>query len=455
MTNTPMRLFEFGNYHTLPADLDLADFKHYLKEVWDNRYIYTTGSRQQETFTREQQTDLRHQGQAILRFDGREIQARNYAGFIQYNSLHLHLLPKIFAGKNFSPDTVFEHLLFYLSYGKSFRFPFSRNGFTAGGQGNLLQLLIHWFSAYTEKILTEKPYQAYDEVQEPGSYMKGKLDVPAYVRHTLSSGQWQELYTRHAPFVYDNEFNRVVKYTAIRLLPLAADSSRTLLLSLLHLLQEVGDQYFAYTDCDTIYINRLHEDQATILQMCRFFLANEKLKGPEDKGSYFAFLLPMERVFEEFVAGFIEQHFAELQPEVQSTQAFASYNGKRVLQIRNDIWLPGAGVILDTKYQCMEPDSQNILSQVQHADLYQMVAYAVSRNCTTVHLIYPQTTDAEDITLEVTDALAAIPVRIHIHLIPVMVMRESQLSGRSVAEVLTPLLKRKFTGILKKDAKPE
>lgn len=446
-----MRLFEYGIYHTLPTELDLANFKAYLKEVWSNRYLYTSVGEKEEVLTEEQETDLRHQQQAILKFDGREMQARNYAGFIQYNSLHLHLLPKIFAEKDFSTDTVFEHLLYYLSYGRSFRFPFSWNGLTTGGQENILQLLIHWFAAFAEKVMTEKPYQAYHEVQESTSYMKGTLDVSRYVRHTLSSGQWQELYTRHAPFVYDNDFNRIVKYTATRLLPLASHHSREWILSLLHLLQEVSDQHFAYTDCDTIYINRLHEDQTTILQMCRFFLANEKLKLPEEKGSYFSFLLPMERVFEEFVAGFIEQHFPEFQPEAQSTQDFASFNGKRVLQIRNDLWLPGSGIIIDTKYKCIDSEPQNIINQIQHNDLYQMVAYAVSGACTEVHLIYPQTNATEDVILEVKDALSSEIICIHIHLIPVMIDKESQLAGKSVAELLTPLLKARFEAILTKN----
>ncbi len=445
-----MRLFEYGSYHTLPDGIDLAAFKAYLREVWSSRYLYTTGPEVEEILGEEQETDLRRQGQAMLKFDGRDMQACNYAGFVQYNSSHLHLLPKIFANQSFTTGQIFEHLLFYLSYGRSFRFPFSWNGLTTGGHENILQLLIHWFAAYAEKILTEKPYQAYYEVQEPTGYMKGKLDIPQYVRHTLSSGQWQELYTRHAPFVYDNEFNRLVKYTVSHLLPLASEHSREWLTELLFLLQEVSDQHFTYTDCESMYINRLHEDHLNIVQMCRFFLANERLKLPEEQGRYFSFLLPMERVFEEFVAGFIEHHFPELQPEVQAVHTFASDQGKRILQIRNDIWMPGLGIVLDTKYKCIDAGSQSIISQLQHSDLYQMVAYAVSRNCTEVHIVYPQTGHAEEVTLAIPDGLAGKTIRVHLHLIPVMIPHESQLAGESVADVLTPLLKKKFEGILKK-----
>jgi 5-methylcytosine-specific restriction enzyme subunit McrC len=312
--------------------------------------------------------------------------------------------------------------------------------------------MIHWFAGYTEKTLTEKPYMAYHEMQGTTSFMQGKLDVPGYLRHTLSTGQWQELYTRHAPFVYDNEFNRLVKYTALKLIPLAAGNSRSLLLSLLHVMQEVSDKHFSYTDCDHIYINRLHEDQLAIRQMCRFFLANRSLKLPDDNSDYFSFLVPMERVFEEFVAGFIMSHFSGLQPEVQSVHELAKAEGKRVASIKNDIWLPGSSVILDTKYKCIDSPPQDILSQIAQGDIYQMIAYAIRRNSTEVHLLYPQTiAEATDLSFEVTDALAAKIIHIHVHVIPVMVPDESLLASKSVAEVLTSLLKEKFAAILKSE----
>jgi 5-methylcytosine-specific restriction enzyme subunit McrC len=447
-----MLLFEFGNYHTLPADIDLNNFKAYLREVWNSRHLFYTGTGKDDVLTEEQEMDLQRQGQALLRFDGNDVQARNYAGFIQYKHLHLPILPKIFSAKQFSANTVFEHLLYYLSYGRSFRFPFSWNGLTTGNQDDLLQLLIHWFAGYTEKILTEKPYRAYYEEHGTSGFMQGKLDVPGYVRHTLSSGQWQELYTRHAPFVYDNDFNRLVKYTARQLLPLAGDHSRILLQSLLQVLQEVSERHFSHTDCESIAINRLQEEQLNILQMCRFFLASQQLKVPHDQGEYFSFLVPMERVFEEFVAGFIQSHFPGLQFEVQSVHELASSDGKRVAGIKNDIWLPGRSVIIDTKYKCIGTGPHTTMSQIGHSDIYQMVAYAVRRKCTEVHLVYPQTTDAADFCFEVTDSLAGKTINMHVHLIPVIVSEESLLQGNSVAAILMPLLQKKFAGIFKTES---
>jgi 5-methylcytosine-specific restriction enzyme subunit McrC len=230
---------------------------------------------------------------------------------------------------------------------------------------------------------------------------------------------------------------------------LASGQTLLLLQSLLHVLQEVSEQAYTCTDCESMYINRLHEDQVNILHMCRFFLANGKLKVPEDWANSFSFLVPMERVFEEFIAGFIERHFPRLQPQIQSVYELATTGGKRISSLKMDIWLPGSSVILDTKYKCLDAGSA-LTGGIEHSDLYQMIAYAVRRKSTEVHLIYPQTRPGTgSFSFEVADALAAKTITMHVHQVPVMVPDECQLEGKSVADVLTPLLKETLAAIVK------
>lgn len=108
-----MNLFEFGAYQTLPASIDIISFKSYLKEVWNNRYLFYESSYTEENSENEEQkADISRQGQALLKFDGNDIQARNYAGFIHYNGFTFYLLPKIFRHTHFPVHTIFEHLLF-------------------------------------------------------------------------------------------------------------------------------------------------------------------------------------------------------------------------------------------------------------------------------------------------------------------------------------------------------
>lgn len=217
-------LFEYGDYHSLPDHIDLPSFKAYLKEIWDNRQLFYEQAEENPASSEEQQADMRRQGQALLQFDGCDIRARNYAGFIQYQSTTIHILPKIFKGTGTPQSKILEHLLFYLSYAAPRRFPFSWQSSDVVSSDNFLHILIHFFAAYTEKTLSEYPYYRYEEMSETSSFVRGKLDIPAYMRQSLGTGQWQALQVRHSPFLYDNIFNQLVKYTVQLLIPVLVPS---------------------------------------------------------------------------------------------------------------------------------------------------------------------------------------------------------------------------------------
>jgi 5-methylcytosine-specific restriction enzyme subunit McrC len=279
--------------------------------------------------------------------------------------------------------------------------------------------------------------------------MRGKLLTDPYMQQQLATGQWQKLQTRYAALQYDNGFNRLVKYVATQLLPLASRKSIQPLESVLFLLQEVSEQEFFLSDMDTIHVNRLYEDHQEILQMCRFFLASEALCPPGQEGMYFSFLVPMERVFEYFVAGFLRHHFPQIQAKVQSRSYLATWQGSPVFQIRNDIWIPATNIILDTKYQLLNHDLEHLRKDINQADLYQMLAYAVRRNSTQVHLLYPgRVTQLQTLTYEIEKGLGDQTVYIHVHLIPVILHEDVDLNQLTVSEYLEPLLKQALSKII-------
>jgi 5-methylcytosine-specific restriction enzyme subunit McrC len=282
----------------------------------------------------------------------------------------IELLPKIFQNTGFSSPTIFQHLLFYLSYVPGFRFPFAKQSLGTEAEGTPLQVYIHMFAVFTEQILSTQAYVAYEEEEGPQEFMRGKLLTNPYMHQQLATGQWQKLQTRYAALQYDNQFNRLVKYVATQLLPLASEKSIQPLESVLFLLQEVSEQGFSLSDIDAIRLNRLYEDHQEVLQMCRFFLANEALCPPGQTGLYFSFLVPMERVFEFFVAGFIRQHFPQVETRIQSRSYLATWQGDPVFQIRNDIWIPATNIILDTKYQLLNHDLEHLRKDINQADLY-------------------------------------------------------------------------------------
>jgi len=77
-----------------------------------------------------------------------------------------------------------------------------------------------------------------------------------------------------------------------------------------------------------------------------------------------------------------------LNVQSQSTDFLAYNQGHKVFQIRNDIYI-NRQLIIDTKYKVRYSDG-TLKSGVSQNDLYQMVSYAIRRNCRDVLLLYPE-----------------------------------------------------------------
>jgi 5-methylcytosine-specific restriction enzyme subunit McrC len=95
----------------------------------------------------------------------------------------------------------------------------------------------------------------------------------------------------------------------------------------------------------------------------------------------------MEYIFEDFVFGFLSEKWLSVSFNSQSTCYLALNHGDQVFQIRNDIYIEDK-LIIDTKYKIRDKKDE-LKEGVSQSDLYQMISYALRRNCTDVLLLYP------------------------------------------------------------------
>jgi|GEM_PF-379797 len=424
-------LDEFGDAHPLPASVKPTELKQYLEAVWNNRH---------QLYTYPETEPVPGEGkQPFLQFDGQCIRARNYAGIIHFQGVTIYLLPKIFRGFSHPGSSnpglktkpeftstgsetevngatwFFSHLHFYLSYCRHVHFPFQWQPLTTD-PSDAWKYWIRLFATYTASLLHEQPYLTYQTEVTQTDYLRGKLAVQPYVNEQLTRGQWQRLQTEQQPFVLDNPFNRIVKYTVTRLLPLAGAEARHSLQEILHLLSEVALIHCTPDDCNAVYLNRLYPKHQQLLDMCRFFLTAGLGGSAPDVQSNFSFLLPMERVFEDFVAGFVQKHFPEWEAVVQKSIPLATGSNNRTLHARPDIWLPRHRTVLDTKYKRV--DAPDLLRQIPATDIYQLFAYAVALQVPQVHLLYVSAGSFGSETIRLLQAEH--PVFIHAHTLPVV-----------------------------------
>lgn len=384
-----MRLYEWDSASHNLSEQQLHRFEQYLHEVWRNRQKFDS-----EENSHWGSKALDEQKQQFFQFGyDHRLQARNYVGVVQFEGLRIQVLPKIMRDRHLlDPQLQQRNLLFWLSYCQRIRFPFGKANVDTLDTEDTLELLVYVFANLATELLSNQPLQAYQQLDETTSYLKGQLNMPAYIRNQLSTGRWHEFSCTHAPFVYDNLFNRIVKQVAQRLRYISTHPfNQNKLGELLFLLDEVSPQSVTAADCDKVSLNALQQDHADALQLCRLFLSNQVMDLDDDQSRNFCFLLPMEVIFEDFIAGFIEAHFPEWKATKQATDYLATTDGKPIFQIRNDLYFPNR-LIVDAKYKTLQPTDDKF--GISQSDMYQMVAYALKRNCFRVMLLYPQTGDA-------------------------------------------------------------
>ena len=151
-------------------------------------------------------------------------------------------------------------------------------------------------------------------------------------------------------------------------------------------------------------------DFETVRDYCVLFLENSVSFNYKNDLKLFAFLLPMEYVFEDFIFGFINK-------EIEGVNAIGQEKGicldeEQSFGIKPDLILECANrkVIADTKYKMVYAETNDAKKGISQNDLYQMIGYAIRYNCQEIKLFYPNTikepTATELKTITIVDKLA-------------------------------------------------
>ncbi|GAA4448680.1 McrC family protein [Nibrella saemangeumensis] len=335
-----------------------------------------------------------HQPFVTFEYAGKEcgprLKAGKYIGFIRYEGITIEILPKLFNVDQ--ADEAFRHLLWWLHYCRNIRFPFTDLLSDAERVDDFPEALIGYFARDAYSLVTTQPYHQYEETTEVLPYLRGRLNTQEYIRESLSRGYWQQLVCDHEPFLYNNRLNQIIKYVTRRLSGLCRfpDTYRWLE-KILFALDEVDDVPVNARDCDRIHLSRFYAEYEICLDMCRFFLADSYLNRQEAHQRHFCFLLPMEYVFEDFIAGVSQMHFSDR--FIVQSQAKDWLTDQRVFQIRNDLLLTQRNtrkqMIVDTKYKRRDQSSNDAKQGISQTDLYQMVSYSLRRATDQVLLLYP------------------------------------------------------------------
>ena len=404
-----INLFEYQNQEPFRQDL-FDELEAFLDTIWKKR-------EQSAYFNNPDEEEDKVEVQRFLQLIRKEHQLKSnkYVGVIHFNKQTINLLPKIFfqKGKTYTEKDVRSinaHVLWWLSYCRKLRFPNYQTGLT-NEKEDFFEILIYLFSKYTKQLISSSIFQQYVNVERDLNVVKGSVNFSEYVGNHISRGNYHHIPCTYDSFELDNTFNRCIKHVAQLLLTVSQDSqSKQNLRDILFILDEVSEESITANQCRSIQFNPMFKEFETVRDYCVLFLENSVSFNYKSSLQLFAFLLPMEYVFEDFVFGFMQKEIEGLNAKAQVSNTFLDTNSHFALKPDLLLNYKNQHIVADTKYKVVNLNADDSKKGLSQSDLYQMVSYAIRFKANKIILFYPNSVNAiepcEIKTLQIQDALA-------------------------------------------------
>lgn len=383
-------LFEYGKWATTSRPEALQAF---LREIYDARLF----TEQVDDVDEEAATDKRYQ--PFLQFDGSRIRARNYVGFIQNEDEVIEIYPKVFRdlGDEYRDRSLMlRHLFYWFGYCRKWKFPFTQAGLDTQDFESFPELIIHLMAQKLFETVSSQPLSIYEPIEEGLRTPRGSINFKRYLTNGFSTGNLHIVDCDYEPFAFNNRVNRIIKHCSRLLLGQTRlpENIRTLQ-ETIFVLDEVDDVVCTIHDVASSSLNAFFEDYRVVLDICHSILSQQLYSSNLYNLRQWCLFFPMEYLFEDFVAGFLETHFSkDWKVEYQKSDRYLCEEPKKVFKMQHDIFLThkatGRKLIVDTKYKLRSPDfKKDDKKGIDQSDLYQMTAYAFRRGCESVLLLYP------------------------------------------------------------------
>ncbi len=302
-----------------------------------------------------------------------QLTAKGWVGHIPVNpDFNLFLLPKV-------PCNIFG-MLEYAYNLKSFRFlPGLINC-----RDSLEEFYNHLAHVLAQRILNRSRkgfYRAYLPKTGNLAYVRGRLDM----RQTIQKPWEVKLKCHYEEHTADIEENQILAWTLFIILRSGLCKERVLpkLRQAYHALQGfVTIKPFKAEDCIGRTYHRLNEDYQELHALCRFFLDNTGPSHEKGDRTMLPFLIDMAKLYELFVAEWLKENlpshlFLKFQEHINISDRISFKTD--IVIYENSTGKPCC--ILDTKYKAPSSPAAD--------DVAQVIAYAVSKQCQEVILVYP------------------------------------------------------------------
>lgn len=385
------------------SQANLDELAEFLQHNWEQRAVFYDDGK----------VDSKQQ---FLGFTAQKgIRTKNYIGTVVFKGEQLNIFPKVFRTESDDQDTdelsqahLMKNLVKWLEYCNRISYPFISITTEFDDAEDLKELFITLYVGYVRAALERGLFYQYIEETEDINCIKGKFDVKDYLLNKVPNGKGERFKCTYSKFEFDNDVNRIIKFTCKMLFNNASRKNQKALRNILVKLNEIEDVQCKPSDCDKIRLSKMHSNYRIIISMSKMFLLNKTSTFSTDINESFCFLFPTELLFEGFIGGFMQEVLGDAGGKVYLQKSDMSLIDEirigdqtfgSAFTMRHDILveLNGMSFILDTKYKQIDRfdgDVENarrvVMDEPSQTDVYQVCEYARKRGLSDVYLLYPQ-----------------------------------------------------------------
>lgn len=347
-----------------------------------------------------QELEKLNETRKFIEITRKRLKPLNYVGVVKVGDLTLEIFPKFITDRMGNADltkkdVVAKNLLKMLQYTHTVNIKEIDYANIFKEKHSFFEVFISIFARNLLSLLKFRQNKEYVRKHDEIRFVKGKIDFKRYTNpaklHIIPCTYYER--------TVDNTINRVLKYTVYLMSRIVEDREnyRTLC-RILDLLDSVTLKPVTIQHIKSISFNRLNADFKPFIDICSIFLEGATLTLQASTVETFSLLIPMESLFEQFIAGVIQSE--ELHKDVFGDDArlevqkhigyLIEKDGKNLAGMRPDIVirLGEEKIIIDTKYKLLNQEDRKL--GVSQQDLYQMYAYCRETNAKKALLLYPE-----------------------------------------------------------------
>jgi 5-methylcytosine-specific restriction enzyme subunit McrC len=362
-------------------------------------------------------------GKELIQLERKGLRATQLVGVIQAGKHTIQILPKIDCDPEANADAIlgsvpyeraaasaaknFMHLLTYTS---GLKLHNQSQAALNTNRGTWLEMLTRLFAVELLTQFQQGFHQDYVRREDLLPYIRGRWIIAR--QFSRQPNLAQGLLINYDDYLPDTQLNRVFRFAIVKLQQITRDTqNRQMLVDLEGWLQSVQlPATLTQSDLDQIIFNRLNERFYPAFQLAKLLLQGLTVQLLAGGQRAMAFVFDMDRLFEQFVAGFLQTYKQRILPDDWRDLPIERKGGsvkrhliqsphpseKPMFLLEPDILMGFPGLpklIIDTKNKALPLRHSH--RAIAESDAFQMLAYSTQYRCRDVLLLYPHTLGAE------------------------------------------------------------